>query len=79
MKVLKFSLSLLFALFAVSLVAGQDIIVTRDGDEIEAKVVEVTDSSIRYFRYSIPDAPIYNIPRGEVSMILYQNGCLFCA
>lgn len=67
-------LLLFVALLAASSVFGQDLIITFDSKEIEAKVIEVTDSTIKYRRFSNPDGPIYNIARRDVVTIKYENG-----
>jgi hypothetical protein len=68
-------LSLLFtALLAASSVFAQDVIVTTDSQTIEAKVVEITDSQIRYHKFSNLDGPIFNISKSNVLRIAYENG-----
>jgi len=62
--------TLLLTLFCYS----QDLIIKRNADEIQAKVLEVTSSEIRYKKSSNPDGPTYSILRSEVFMIKYENG-----
>ncbi len=70
----RYLFSLAVALFAASSAFGQDMIVTFDSQEIEVKVVEVTDSQIKYRRFSNPDGPVFNIARRDVMTIIYENG-----
>lgn len=70
-KVLFMTLS---AVFAVSSLFGQDLIVKRNAEQIEAKVTEITDAHVKYHKASNPDGPLYNIAKSEVSMIRYANG-----
>ncbi len=64
--------SLLF-LFAGSLMA-QDIIVTKDGKDIQAKVLEITETEIRYLDFENQDGPTYVLNKTNVLLIRYQNG-----
>lgn len=53
---------------------SQDIIVKKDGDEIKAKVTEVSISEIKYKKHESPNGPIYTILKNDVFMIKYENG-----
>lgn len=52
----------------------QDVIIKRNGDEIQAKVLTVSDSKIDYKKWSNQNGPIYTISKGDVFMIKYING-----
>lgn len=60
----------LLSLFCYS----QDLIIKRNADEIQAKVLEVTSTEIKYKKSSNPNGPTYSIPRNEVFLIKYANG-----
>lgn len=70
---LKLSFFLLFTLCALCL-KSQDVIVKKDGTEIQAKVLELTTNVIKYKEYDFQDGPTRNIPMTEVFMIIYSNG-----
>ncbi len=53
---------------------AQDIIVTTDAKKIEAKIVEVTKSEIRYKEKDYTDGPTFVISTDEISSIIYGNG-----
>ena len=53
---------------------SQDLIIKKNGDEIESVVVEITESNIKYRKYTNSDGPIYSILKSEVFMIKYKNG-----
>jgi len=53
---------------------AQDIILTRDGRKIEAKVEEVGIEVVKYKRFANQTGPAYLIKKSEVSSILYENG-----
>lgn len=51
-----------------------DLIITKKGDEIEAKVEEITPEMIKYKKASQTDGPLRNIPVSDVFMIKYKDG-----
>ena len=62
-------------LLMVSLQAtAQDIILKKNGEELKAKVVELTSTDIKYKAEDNPDGPLYNLPKAEVFKIKYSNG-----
>ena len=75
---------LIFALFLTSIsVYAQDVITLRNGDQIKAKVTEISSSEIRYKQLEIlegtikivaKNAPTKKVARSEVFAINYQNG-----
>lgn len=52
----------------------QDMIITKKADKIEAKVMEIGDTYVKYKKWSYLDGPNYSMPKSEISTILYQNG-----
>jgi len=72
MKKLFFIIILLLTL-AVSIHA-QDIIVLKNGNMIEAKILEVLPSEIRYRRFDNLNGPIHVVLKNEVYSIRYENG-----
>lgn len=53
---------------------SQDIIITRDGQKIEANIVEVDDSQIKYKKFSNPDGPAFVLKNDKIQSIIYKNG-----
>ena len=53
---------------------AQDIITKRDGVDIEAKVLEVTDEYVKYKKFDYQDGPTYNVKTSEILIIRYENG-----
>lgn len=53
---------------------NSDIIKLRDGGEIKAVIIEITQSEIKYKRASNPNGPMYTIGKNDVESILYPNG-----
>lgn len=72
MKKLFVICSLLFSL-AGSMMA-QDIITTKEGKEIQAKVLEINQTEIKYLDFENQDGPTYVLNKADVVLIRYQNG-----
>lgn len=66
---------LLWVLFVTAMSAyAEDVIVNLDGSMIQSKVVEVTQSEIKYKIAGNLEGPIYTIHKSLVKSILYENG-----
>ncbi len=74
-KYLKISLfsSLFLIAFHVTLLA-QDKIHTSNNSIIEAKVIEITQTEIKYKKFINQSGPLYTISKTDVVMIVYENG-----
>jgi len=55
-------------------VNAQDLIILRDGNIIEARVLEISPTEIRYRRFDHLDGPIIVIMAANVLSIRYENG-----
>ena len=53
---------------------AQDIITTKVGERIEAKVLEIDSRDIRYRLYDEPDGVVYKVPKQEILTIRYESG-----
>jgi len=66
---------LIFMLFVSGMsVYAQDIITMRNGDEIKAKVTELSSSEIKYKRFENLEGPTIVIRRADVFAINYEDG-----
>ena len=63
-----------FILFSVQNLSSQDIIILKNTEEISSRIIEITDTHVKYKKYSNLDGPIYNIIKTDVFMIKYENG-----
>lgn len=68
-----FTLCIGVLLAAVSLYA-QDIIVTTDAQKIEAKILEVSKTEIKYKEKDNLEGPTFVLETKEISSIIYANG-----
>ena len=53
---------------------AQDIIVTKDAKKIDANILEVSTSEVRYKELDNLDGPIFILRSDEISSIIYANG-----
>lgn len=56
------------------MVSAQDIILTKDDTEIQAKVLKIGKNEIEYKRWNNLEGPTYTIPINDVFHIKYPNG-----
>jgi len=68
-----FILAVLFLTLAV-FANAQDIIVLVNGNMIDAKILEILPSEIRYRRFDNLNGPVYVINKNEVYSIRFENG-----
>lgn len=73
MKRVLFFAALCCAMLFQSLNA-QDIIVTKQSTRIDAKVLEISDTEIRYKKASNLEGPTYVMSTSEIVSILFANG-----
>lgn len=68
------SLLVLALIMVVSVTNAQDVIVTMDGQKIDAKILEVSKSDIKYKEKDYLDGPTFVLETAEISSIIYGNG-----
>src|SRR5688500_716753 len=75
MKYLKLSFLISFIFVSAGFKAFcQDTIYKTNGTEIQAKILEITSSEIKYKRFDNLQGPTIYMPKAEVFMIKYENG-----
>lgn len=67
-------LFLLLVLFSSAAAHAQDVLTKASGEELSAKIVEITPSEVKYKRADNPDGPLIVLRRADVFMIRYANG-----
>ena len=65
---------IVLALLCVYGATGQDIIKKRNGETIEAFIVDISPGVIKYRKFDKPHGSVYSIARDQVEQITYQNG-----
>jgi len=73
MRTIKLASVIVLTMFAF-IAHAQDVIVKKDGSTITSKVTEITESEIKYKKFSNQNGPTYVIGRNEVNYINYENG-----
>lgn len=64
-----------FLLFSLAgTLKAQDIIVTKEGKDIPAKVLEITETEIKYLDFENQEGPTHVLNKTNVLLIRYQNG-----
>jgi len=53
---------------------AQDVIILKNGQEIHAKVTEITLSEIKYKQFEHLDGPTRTVSKNDVFVIIYENG-----
>ena len=69
----KVSLTLLTLFFSIGLFA-QDIITTRSGEDILAKILEISQTEVKYKKYDNLEGPTFTLLKSTLLMIRYDNG-----
>lgn len=68
------TLILLVIIFNTTLSFSQDIITTKAGEDILAKILEISKTEIKFKKYDNPDGPLFTLLKSDVLMIRYENG-----
>lgn len=68
------SFCLISFLSTVFTAAAQDIIHTKDGKTIEAKVLEISDDFVSYKMFNNLEGPVFKIASNKVFKIVFENG-----
>jgi hypothetical protein len=68
------TLILLSIIFNTTFSLSQDIITTKAGEDILAKISEVGHTEIKYKKFDNQDGPAFTLLRSDVLMIRYENG-----
>ena len=66
--------SLLFAAFVAVGAFAQDLIITRDGQRIEAKVLEVSSTEVKYKEFNNQDGATFILRADEINTVVFENG-----
>lgn len=62
------------ALLCSAILDAQDIITNKAGEDIRAKVIEVTPNGVSYKLYDEPDGPVYVVKKADLLLIRYESG-----
>lgn len=51
-----------------------DVILFKDGSEINAMILEINQAQVKYKRCDMPDGPTYSESKSKIFMLKYKNG-----
>jgi hypothetical protein len=71
---LRFLFASIVLFSSMSLATGQDIITKKSGEDIQAKIIEVTSTEVKFRRFDNLNGPIFSMFKSEVLIIRYENG-----
>jgi len=71
---MKHSLLSLLTFLLTNVLWGQDTIIMRNGEEVRAKVQEISATEIKYKKFDNQNGPLYSVFKTEVFVIKYENG-----
>lgn len=70
----KLSFLLLFTALTANLSFAQDLITKKSGEDVKAKVIEVTTTEIKYKKTENLNGPLFTILKSDVFSVRYENG-----
>lgn len=73
-NIMKRLLIIFLALAPLVVCQAQDVLIKRNGDELEVKVQEITLEEVKYKRFDNLEGPIISVAKADVFMIKYENG-----
>jgi len=71
---MKKTIFLLLILITTCSVKAQDVMITKDGKKISAKIEEIGIEIVKYKKFENQNGPTYSINKNEVASIMYENG-----
>lgn len=66
--------TLLLCIICATMIYAQDIIITKDSKRIEAKIIEVTPTTVKYKKWSYQDGPDISEAKSNIAAIMWGNG-----
>ncbi|MFD2999199.1 hypothetical protein ACFS7Z_02415 [Pontibacter toksunensis] len=66
-------ISALCCLLSLQFAQAQDIVTKRTGEKVEAKVLEISNTEVKYKLYRNQEGPTYVVPKVDVALIQYQD------
>lgn len=64
----------LASMASIASTLAQDVIVKRDGEEIQCKILEVSTNKVKYKQWKNQDGPTFVEKKTDVLMLKYENG-----
>ncbi|MCC9165589.1 hypothetical protein [Pontibacter harenae] len=74
MRANQFLLLLFFIVCASNASFAQDIVTKKNGEDVKLKVLEISQTEIKYKRYESLEGPIYTMSKADVLKITFEDG-----
>lgn len=71
---MKKTITLLLCIICATMMYAQDIIITKDSKRIEAKIIEVTTTTVKYKKWNYQDGPDIYEAKSNIAAIMWGNG-----
>jgi hypothetical protein len=59
---------------ATNVALSQDVITKKSGEDIKAKILEITQTEVKYKKTDNLNGPIFSLSKSEILIIRYENG-----
>lgn len=66
--------SIIAIVVSMSMANAQDLVTKTNGEDIKAKVLEITTDEVKYRLYDEPDGVVYTVKKSDIVMIRYESG-----
>lgn len=73
-KCLKVAFTVILSAIAVFSSNAQDLLVKSNGEEIQAKILEVSPDYVKYKKFSNLNGPVFTVSAADIFMIKYEDG-----
>jgi hypothetical protein len=70
----KIILATLTVIFTLGICFAQDVIIKKSGEDIQAKVLEVSQTEVMYKEFANQNGPTLTMLKSDVLMVRYENG-----
>ena len=74
MKKMNYFVFAIITIFLTINANAQDKIVLKTGSNIEAKVLEINQTDVKYKKFNNLEGPTFTTHKNEIHMIIYENG-----
>ena len=71
---MKIFITISLPVFFFNTLSAQDLIIFRSGDEIESKVTEILESTVKYRKFNNLSGSLYTAEKADLFMIKFENG-----
>jgi len=70
----KIILSLFTTVLSFTFCYSQDAITKKSGEDIQAKILEVGQTEIKYKKFDNLEGPTFTMPKSDILLVRYENG-----